>query len=222
MKMMDVRHQLTKHPNRVYPNRTLEQIKYIVVHHSLTTSGSAEAYANYHVNTHGWPGIGYPFVIEKDGVIKICHDLTKLTYHVGNSNRVSVGICLTGDFRTQQPTAKQYQALLWLIDWLKDTLPNKVEIKGHSEMPGYAWKECPVIDMNVVRKQVAEYKVKQNEEDDDTLKLTEWQWQMLEAAILKLNLDSPEMWIEKIRNRSLTVSELSWLSIIIHSRYINL
>ncbi|MFS1519454.1 peptidoglycan recognition family protein [Bacillus sp. SCS-151] len=67
------------------------------MHHSLTKEGSAEAFANYHVSTHNWPGIGYHFVILKDGTIVWCHNPGVMSYHVGDSNKHAIGICLVGD-----------------------------------------------------------------------------------------------------------------------------
>ena len=97
----DCRDKLIRHPYKTYDGRPLNAIQKIAVHHSLTSSGSAESFARYHVKHNGWPGIGYHFVIEKDGTVKWCNDLEIKCYHVGNSNRMSIGICLVGDFREQ-------------------------------------------------------------------------------------------------------------------------
>lgn len=121
----------------------------IAIHHSLTKTGSAEAYARYHVS-QGWPGIGYHFVIEQDGTIKQCHNLGVKSYHVGNSNKFAVGICLTGDFRYSQPTEAQKESLRLLVAELKKELPNFKRIRGHNEFPGYASKQCPVFDYKAV------------------------------------------------------------------------
>lgn len=174
----DYTEKLTKHPTRIYPNRMLEEISVIVVHHSLTlrsmAGSNAEGYANFHVNNYGWPGIGYTFVIEPDGMIKQTFPLTKLTYHAGSANRYSLGICLSGDFRSEKPTAEQYEALMWLINHLKSILLKKIEVKGHSEMPSYSWKPCPVISMDKVRKDVEDWSVKQMEENPSNWAKEAW------------------------------------------------
>jgi len=54
----------------------------IAIHHSLTESGDSEAFANYHVNTLGWPEVAYHFVILTDGTVEWNHDLGVLSYHV--------------------------------------------------------------------------------------------------------------------------------------------
>lgn len=148
----DYRDRLKKHATKVYQGRSLDSISKIAVHHSLTESGSAEAFARYHVTTKGWPGIGYHFVIEKDGTVKWCHNLTIKSYHVGNSNRFAVGICLVGDFRKQSLDEVQMQPLLKLIKYLLTELDLSYEdVWGHNQFDGYSWKECPCIDMETLR-----------------------------------------------------------------------
>lgn len=160
-KLIDVRDNLTTHPVKEYRTRDMQSIKSIAIHHSLTQTGSAESFARYHVKTNGWPGIGYHFVIEKDGFIKWCHDLNLKTYHVGNSNGEAVGVCLTGDFSKHEPTASQEKSLSVLLKWLLNTcslLPK--DVKGHSEYPGYANKACPCLDMELVRERLKPVKKK--------------------------------------------------------------
>ncbi|WNF36655.1 N-acetylmuramoyl-L-alanine amidase [Bacillaceae bacterium IKA-2] len=148
--LIDVRNSLPRHQTKRFPVVEVKRKEDIAIHHSLTRaelSGSnAEGYANYHVNSLDWPGIGYHFVIEKDGTIKWCNDVSLRTYHVGNYNNQSVGICLSGDFRTDQPTEAQKSSLIDLVNALKRDLPNYKRILGHSDYPGYEWKQCPVLD----------------------------------------------------------------------------
>ena len=123
----------------------------IVIHHSMTkqnAKGSTpQAFANYHIDTQKWPGIAYPFVIAPDGTIFQCDDLDRRTYHAGNTNTRSIGICLIGDFRTEgskeKPTEAQMMSLYLLVKELQRTLPKLKIIKGHQECPGYSWKNCP-------------------------------------------------------------------------------
>lgn len=151
----DMRDRLKRHATKIFPLRPLKRITHLTIHHSLTKQGSAESYARYHVQQNGWPGIGYHFVIEKDGAIKWCNDLTRKTYHVGKSNGYTVGVCLTGDFRSQKPTDAQWTSLYRITRWLMDKLDIPEEnVQGHSEFPGYSWKECPCLDMADIRKRL--------------------------------------------------------------------
>lgn len=150
---IDFRDRLKRHSTKVYKERLLDSISKIAIHHSLTETGSAEAFARYHVTTKGWPGIGYHFVIEKDGTVKWCHNLTVKSYHVGNSNRFAVGICLVGDFRKQSFDEVQKQALIKLVRYLLIELKlSKDDVWGHNEFEGYGTKECPSIDMDALRR----------------------------------------------------------------------
>lgn len=91
-------------------------------------------------------------MIEKNGQIKWCHDVTVRSYHVGNSNSKSVGICMVGDFRNSDPTPEQQSSLHRLIKWLQQELSISVSnVQGHSEFPDYEWKACPCIDMDALR-----------------------------------------------------------------------
>ncbi|AND39631.1 peptidoglycan recognition family protein [Cytobacillus oceanisediminis] len=145
----------------------------IAIHHSLTKTGNSAAFANYHVGTLGWPEVAYHFVILKDGTIEWNHDLGVLSYHVGDSNKFSVGICLVGDFRTEEPTDEQKLSLYLLHEALKKDLPNYKCTRGHNEFPGYAWKQCPVFNYKAViaKKPVAQASkpAPKPKEDDDML-----------------------------------------------------
>lgn len=123
----------------------------IVIHHSMTShkakGSTPQAFANYHIDSNKWPGIAYPFVISPDGTINQCDDLDRRTYHAGNTNTRSIGICVIGDFRKEgakeKPTEAQMMSLYLLVKELQATLPKLKIIKGHQECPGYSWKNCP-------------------------------------------------------------------------------
>lgn len=157
-RIIDIRSQLPKHLTKKYSRRTLREITDIAIHHSLTgfdLAGSApQGFSNFHVNNLNWPEIAYPFVIVKDGTIYYCTDILNVSYHVGNSNRFSVGICVAGDFRKgkdEQPTKAQQESLRWLVNsYLKPMLPNYQRTRGHNEFPGYSWKQCPEFDYRAV------------------------------------------------------------------------
>lgn len=153
-KFVDFRNKVKRHPTRRFPVLSLKGKTTIAIHHSLTRRGlggsNAEGYARYHVDTHGWPSIGYHYVIEPEGTIKWCNDIELRTYHVGNHNNYAVGICLTGDFRYEEPTEAQKESLRNLVNALQKKYPHLKYIKGHNEFSGYEWKQCPVFDYKAV------------------------------------------------------------------------
>lgn len=136
---------------RNYALRDLKEITSIAIHHSATLQGTSSAFARYHVEHNGWPGIGYTYVINKNGQIDFCNDWNKKTAHVGNSNRSSLGICLVGDFTQEQPTKDQISAAASLCKMLMVSIPSIVGIKGHCEYPGYEWKKCPAFDIQIIK-----------------------------------------------------------------------
>lgn len=153
-KFVDYRNKVKRHPTKKFPMLNIKNKTTIAIHHSLTKQGlggsNAEAYARYHVDTHGWPSIGYSYVIEPDGTIKFCNDIELRTYHVGDHNNYAVGICLTGDFRYEEPTVAQKESLRNLVHALQKQYPHLKYIKGHNEFSGYEWKRCPVFDYKAV------------------------------------------------------------------------
>ena len=74
------------------------RVERIVVHHSASHPGSttAELIRAWHKD-RGWSDIGYHFVIEVDGVVKLGRPISQIGAHVANHNTGSVGICVTGD-----------------------------------------------------------------------------------------------------------------------------
>lgn len=153
-KFKDIRTSIYEHKSKRFKRKSVKDFTDIAIHHSLTKRGlagsNAEAYARYHVDKLGWPGIGYHFVIEPDGTIKYCNTISLMCYHVGNHNGYAIGICLTGDFRYEKPTKEQEKALRALHAELKKQLPNYKRTRGHNEFPGYEWKQCPEFDYKAV------------------------------------------------------------------------
>ena len=128
--------------------RALSEITYLVVHHAAAVC-TPEATARYHVQSKGWPTIGYHFFIKEDGTTYQTARLNEITYHVAEYNPVSVGICLSGRYDTPNPpppTAQQ-EALIQLVDsLLKQLNLGNAAVKGHYELrptvcPGSEWFE---------------------------------------------------------------------------------
>lgn len=99
--------------------------KYIVIHHSGTTSATVKGMDEYHRRVrHMENGLAYHFVIGnghgmKDGAVAVGPRWTKQLDggHLASPslNKISLGICLVGNFDKQRPTAKQMASLEALI-----------------------------------------------------------------------------------------------------------
>ncbi|MDR4497839.1 MAG: peptidoglycan recognition protein family protein [Candidatus Scalindua sp.] len=118
----------------------------IVIHHSATNSGDAQAFDKYHREKKKWAnGLAYHFVIgngsgSKDGKIEVGERWTKQIHgaHTANmdTNRIAIGICLVGNFEEEQvPTQKQITSLVSLINYLSNRyqIP-KSNIIGHNQV----------------------------------------------------------------------------------------
>jgi len=142
----DVADSLNKHPTKQYATRRLEAIEHIVIHHSaITPTVGAQRIAEYHVNNLDWPGIGYHFVVDDQGIIYRTNPLETVSYHAGNINRSGAGVCFLGNFTDDVPTSAQLESGGKLVAWLVQELKlTNDEIKGHKEFmntqcPGKQW-----------------------------------------------------------------------------------
>jgi N-acetyl-anhydromuramyl-L-alanine amidase AmpD len=129
-------------PDNDYDTRRLSDITDLVIHHTVSPDDrTAAQIADYHVNSRGWPGIGYHYLISADGTIEQTNYLETVSYHAAGANNYSVGIALKGNFTDVWPTDVQLQATEWLVDNLQNDLIID-NVLGHKEVAGSA-TACP-------------------------------------------------------------------------------
>jgi len=143
---IDISDELPTHPRKRYQTRALSQIEYLVIHHTATSPQiTLRLIAEFHVENLDWPGIGYHFEIGPEGNITQCNRLETISYHAGEWNPVSVGICLIGNFEESLPTNAQLESASHLCAWLLEALNLPLErVKGHGDLletgcPGRLW-----------------------------------------------------------------------------------
>lgn len=121
-----------------YTSRSLNAVTLAVLHHSVTWLDDQreliERIARYHVETRGWPGIAYHYCASPDGTVWRTNPAWKASYHAGDVNGYSVGICFLGDYRYRVPTPVQIQAAKNLLRGLKRVCPNLETVVGHREV----------------------------------------------------------------------------------------
>lgn len=117
-------------------------------HHSATTSGDAISFSHYHVDTLGWPSVGYHFVIPRDGTIQWANSVDRVSYNVGRNNTPIVGICVVGNGSFTMAQEVSYQLL---VAALRKDYPGMRNHRGHNEFDGHRSNACPGISMNTVR-----------------------------------------------------------------------
>ncbi len=125
-------------------------INRIVIHHSATPAdrdiGVAEI-AEWHI-ARGFSGVGYHFVIRRNGRVDSGRPIALAGAHVRGYNHDSIGICLVGGVDKHLKahnnfTPYQFGALAGLLDDLLLTWPG-AEICGHKDL---AATECPAFDV---------------------------------------------------------------------------
>lgn len=94
----------------------------IVIHHAGFPEGdkdsSAQELHKFHQETNGWAGIGYHYVIRKDGTIEQGRRPQMIGAHAYKHNKNSIGICVAGNFNLVKPQAAQIDSLKLLTAWL--------------------------------------------------------------------------------------------------------
>ncbi len=142
--------QLAVHPTDRYPQRGLDEIRWLVIHRTgAPAEVGPETIAEYHVNRQGWPGIGYHFVVGPDGHVWQTNGLVTISNHARQFNASAVGIALTGSFGGPPPPDAQLEAAARLSVWLLDSLHLPLEaVQGHCDLthttcPGSDWLDGP-------------------------------------------------------------------------------
>lgn len=130
-------------------------VKFIVIHCSATSVKTpdigAEEIERWH-RARGFNGIGYHFVIKRDGTVQNGRSLDIPGAHVEGYNSVSIGICLVGGIDTSKLmkpeanfTNQQYDSLRLLLATLQPRFP-AAKVQGHRDFPNVA-KACPSFDV---------------------------------------------------------------------------
>ena len=111
----------------------------------------------------GWNGIGYHYVIRKDGRLEYGRDESTPGAHVQGYNKKSIGICFSGHGDIKPLTPDQLYAGLALTKKLLKKYGLPIDrVVGHRELPN-VHKTCPgtKVDMDQIR-DLLEQEVKDN------------------------------------------------------------
>lgn len=89
----------------------------IVIHHTGNPVDDDLSAEQIHVShrSQGWAGIGYHFVIRKDGTVELGRPDWSVGAHAYGYNSDSIGIHVCGNFEQAEPTEAQLNALPMLI-----------------------------------------------------------------------------------------------------------
>lgn len=137
--------------------RRTDEIRYLVIHHSVTShEATADDIALLH-KARGWGGIGYHLVITKDGKVWYVGDVSTARANVADMNEKVIGICMIGDFTKHLPSDEQIVSCHLLSNFFLEqpnwpNLKDWSDVVGHKELsatscPGSSWDKTQDGDM---------------------------------------------------------------------------
>lgn len=122
--------------------RPFSQVQYLAIHHTVSDdTQTPKEIADFHINNNGWGGIGYHFLIDKQGQVFYVGDMSTARANVSDMNEKVIGIGLIGNFiQGVSPTNKQldstYKLCQFLIEYPALKNINGWEaVFGHRELP---------------------------------------------------------------------------------------
>ncbi|KAK7110408.1 peptidoglycan-recognition protein SC2-like [Littorina saxatilis] len=117
---------------------------YVFIHHGTGPSCHDKAscihiikgYQNYHMDTHGWPDIGYNFVVGEDGHAYEARGWKKLGAHTVGYNDKAIAICVMGDFTSHVPNTAALHTVKQLIECgvKNNHISQHYTLKGHRDV----------------------------------------------------------------------------------------
>ena len=117
----------------------------IVIHHTGNPEDDDLSAAQIHQShlAQGWAGIGYHYVVRKDGTVERGRPRWAIGSHAYGFNSRSIGIHVCGNFEIVEPTENQLNALPQLIAELckiYDLIAARNIVVGHRDLMATA---CP-------------------------------------------------------------------------------
>lgn len=111
----------------------------IILHHAAASVCDAKTIHQWHKN-NGWAGIGYHFVVRKNGTIERGRPENTVGAHASGANSNSIGICFEGNFETEAMPDLQKNAGKELAAYLKNkygiTTVQRHKDVGSTSCPG--------------------------------------------------------------------------------------
>ena len=140
----------------------LSKVEGIALHHMAHPSAGIKDVDRWHKDK-GWLGFGYNYWIDFDGNIYEGRGLNQGA-GVANMNSRLISVGFQGDFDIQQMPQKQFEAGLWMIDYLKNLIPSIKIVEGHkywtkTSCPG---KNFPEMKGGSMKNKVMDFQRKYN------------------------------------------------------------
>ncbi len=114
-----------------------ERTDMLIIHHIGNTNRDVSAAEVHQWHLHnGWAGIGYHYLIRKNGMIERGRPRDTIGAHCYGENRHTIGINIVGNFETNIPTNAQMEAAARLVARLCQLYrlrPGEHTILGHRD-----------------------------------------------------------------------------------------
>jgi len=109
----------------------------IILHHVAGTM-TVQSIHSMHTG-YGWGGIGYHFLVDKDGKVYRGRPIARIGAHASSDNIDSVGICFNGNFETETMSTAQINAGKAIVAYVKNYY-GITRVQKHSDVSATA---CP-------------------------------------------------------------------------------
>lgn len=139
--------------------RPLSQVQYLAIHHSAGPDNqTVDQIAQFHVNSRGWGGIGYHFVVAQDGRTFYVGDITTARANVYAYNHLVLGICMIGNFTGDKtPPDTQINSVHILSAKLLFRTPEIPNVNGWEDVKGhkdFSPTACPGDNWPAIRQRI--------------------------------------------------------------------
>ena len=127
----------------------MRKINKIIIHHSASPAKTTvDDIRDWHVHGNGWSDIGYHYIILADGSIEEGRPVKTIGAHCKGKNRYSIGVCVVGNFESNQPTPDQVTSFVKIVNDLcagyNLTWDN---VYGHCD---FSTSVCPGLNMYTI------------------------------------------------------------------------
>ena len=128
----------------------MRPIRRIIVHHSASPDSWTLDDVDRSHRARGFDCVGYHFVVEKTGLIRLGRPVSKVGAHCKGLNSYSIGVCLIGSFENGGTIpGDQWAAAVSLVrDFMRQYDLPIAEVYGHMEVKPTL---CPGFDPAMFR-----------------------------------------------------------------------
>ena len=148
--------EFTRQPH----SRDLDRVDTIVLHHSASPQDRTIYDVHRWHLERNWFGVGYHYVIHKDGTIYEGRPLDRIGAHLRGKNATTIGICVMGNFEEHHPTEEQMVATGRLVVYLINRFAERgqnLSVVRHRDLaatlcPGKNFRYIIKVDSNVIVK----------------------------------------------------------------------